>query len=290
MISMKTFPLLPLLLLPFFLACFQAPKNVVPAANQIGNLCDLAYGTQPRHKLDITLPANRNANTGVIVLIHGGAWAAGDKGDFATLRELLSLQTGLAVAAINYRYATPDSVDYTDLMADVDLAMDYIDGQSAIWKVASGKFGLAGHSAGGHMALLYSYSYDSLDRVLAVSSLSGPTDLTDPQFQLSVAAFGLFDELEDLVDEAYLTHPQAYIQPSPIFHLRDLPTQLLHGQSDLLVPVSQSVNLATALAAQQIEHELIQYPNIGHNIFGPVLNNTGPVLTALDAWFSLHLN
>jgi acetyl esterase/lipase len=277
-------------LLGLMFSCNQAPKNVLPANNQIGNLCDLAYGSHPRQVLDITLPANRDTATGTLVLIHGGAWAAGDKKDMEVLRGLLSVQTGLAVAAINYRYATPDSIDYTHLMEDVDLALDYIENEAGLWEIGTGKFGLAGVSAGGHMSLLYGYAYDSDDRVQAVSSMAGPTDLTDSLFHVSATLFGLYDELEDLVDELFAQNPQAFVPPSPIFNLKNIPTQLIHGESDLLVPKEQSINLAAALDSQLIQNELILYPNIGHNIFGPLLSNTANVTQDLRDWFSVHLN
>ena len=41
---------------------------------------DLAYGNDALQKMDVYLPAGRSADsTRVIVMIHGGAWAEGDK-------------------------------------------------------------------------------------------------------------------------------------------------------------------------------------------------------------------
>lgn len=160
-------------------ACDQAPKNVIPQLDQFGSLCDLSYGIDERHTLDISLPANRSETTPVIMLIHGGAWVFGSKGDMSILRESLVRKTGMAVASMNYRFVGPEDIGYGELMADVDLALDFIDSKAAEWTIGTANFGIAGISAGGHMSLLYAYGYDSKERIKAVSSLAGPTDLTD---------------------------------------------------------------------------------------------------------------
>ncbi len=44
---------------------------------------NVAYGSDPLQKMDYYLPAGRSSSTTkVLVLIHGGAWAAGDKSEF----------------------------------------------------------------------------------------------------------------------------------------------------------------------------------------------------------------
>lgn len=49
-------------------------------------MIDVAYGSDANQKMDIYLPKNRTtANTKVIVLIHGGAWNAGDKSEMNVL-------------------------------------------------------------------------------------------------------------------------------------------------------------------------------------------------------------
>ncbi|MGB5466048.1 MAG: hypothetical protein WBM84_08175, partial [Sedimenticolaceae bacterium] len=40
---------------------------------------DLAYGPDPRHRLDLYLPSTRTRNKAVVVFIHGGSWDSGDK-------------------------------------------------------------------------------------------------------------------------------------------------------------------------------------------------------------------
>ncbi|MFK7921504.1 MAG: alpha/beta hydrolase [Bacteroidia bacterium] len=282
--------LLIILSLSFFLySCDQAPKNVLPELNQFGSLCDLSYGTDERHILDISLPANRSESTAVILLIHGGAWVGGDKREMTVIRESLARKTGMAVASMNYRFVGPDDIGYKDLMADVDLALDFIDSQASEWTIGTGNFGIAGGSAGGHISLLYAYSYDLEGRVKAVSSLAGPTDLSDDLFIEYASNYQLDYALSELIDADYEQNQALLEAASPLFGLRNLPTQLQHGEDDDLVPLQQIESLATALDELGYPNELIIYPNIGHDISGLLGSNVNKVVNNMTDWFKTHL-
>ena len=40
---------------------------------------DLSYGTHERQVVDLFVPENASGDLGLVLLIHGGAWIAGDK-------------------------------------------------------------------------------------------------------------------------------------------------------------------------------------------------------------------
>src|SRR6476661_9877067 len=101
--------LLPLLLLIFITSCQKEVDNVLvnnslPAVT----FADVAYGTDALQKMDVYLPAGRStATTKVIILIHGGAWATGDKSDFTDYVDTLKKrQPDYAIFNINYRLAS----------------------------------------------------------------------------------------------------------------------------------------------------------------------------------------
>lgn len=130
-----------------------------------------SYGSHNRNKLDVFLPEIRDTSTETVVLIHGGAWVAGDKGggELKDIRNHL-LESGYAVASMNYRYA---SGDYLKQMEDVDNALHHIRSNAENWVINDQRFALMGFSAGGHLALLYGHAFDSskllaqLSRMLA---------------------------------------------------------------------------------------------------------------------------
>ena len=81
-------------------SCFTpAPEGTVTHLNQ-------SYGPNSRNKLDMYLPELRDTTTETVLLIHGGAWVGGDKSnaDLMNRRDVL-LESGYAVASMNYRYA-----------------------------------------------------------------------------------------------------------------------------------------------------------------------------------------
>ncbi|MEL7530619.1 MAG: prolyl oligopeptidase family serine peptidase [Bacteroidota bacterium] len=285
---MKNFVIIFSLSLLLF-ACDQAPKNVIPELNQFGSICDLSYGPEDRHSLDISLPANRTASTPVIMLIHGGAWVGGDKGDMTLIRESLMRKSGMAVASMNYRFVGPADIGYEELMADIDLALDYIDSKASDWTIGTGNFGIAGGSAGGHLSLLYAYAYDTDQRIKAVSSLAGPTDLTDSLFIEYASNYNLDYVLSELIDADYPQNEALLEAASPISQIRNLPTQLQHGEDDDLVPLQQAQALADALEAQGYPKELISYPDVGHDISGLLGTNINKVVNHLSDWFKTYL-
>src|ERR1700712_2046451 len=53
----------------------DTPLNTAVAAT----LTDVSYGPDAKQKMDIYLLAGRNSSTPLLILLHGGAWSAGDK-------------------------------------------------------------------------------------------------------------------------------------------------------------------------------------------------------------------
>ncbi|HEY1052767.1 MAG TPA: alpha/beta hydrolase [Prosthecobacter sp.] len=107
---------------------------------------DVAYGPHERHRLDLWHPANAEV-TPLVIFIHGGGWAGGDKADVP--KDLLAslLSKGISVASINYRYTKiailPGPVH------DAAHAVQFLRGKAAGWKLDPKRFGAYGISAGG---------------------------------------------------------------------------------------------------------------------------------------------
>ncbi|MFL0683680.1 MAG: alpha/beta hydrolase family protein [Algoriphagus aquaeductus] len=62
------------------------------------------------------------------------------------------------------------------------------------------------------------------------------------------------------------TVPLIYQNASPVNFASsdDPPTIFFHGETDQVVPISQSERLETALKNAQIKHEFVRVPNQGH--------------------------
>ena len=71
---------------------------------QIGNV---SYGESPQQIYDIYLPKNRNSDTKIVILVHGGGWWEGDKVDMNGFKDFIQQNfPTMAVVNINYRLAT----------------------------------------------------------------------------------------------------------------------------------------------------------------------------------------
>ena len=124
---------------------------------------DLAYGTEARQRLDRYQPAHANAAP-LIILVHGGGWAHGDKTSRAVVENKVRRWTtkGFVVLSINYRLL-PEASPLTQA-SDVAAAVAYVQRHATQWGGDPSAVVLIGHSAGAHLLALLSASPDLAKR------------------------------------------------------------------------------------------------------------------------------
>ncbi len=114
---------------------------------------DIAYGPDPRHRIDFFPAAGARAT---LVFIHGGYWRSLDKSMFSWLAAAW-VAAGVNVAMVNYRLCP--SVGIEQIVDDCIAAMNWLigdersGGSSARSPLGEsrGRVVIAGHSAGGHL-------------------------------------------------------------------------------------------------------------------------------------------
>lgn len=246
---------------------------------------NISYGSHPRNTIDMYLPEIRNKETPVILLVYGDSWSQGDKSSFTDLAKYWC-DKGYAAATINYRLTnTAENNFYMAQVQDIDKAIEFIADKAAGWHISQDKFALQGQSSGAHLSLLYSYKFNKDEKVKAVISMAGPTDLTamhtaNPQQGPNLAA---------LIGASPQANPAAYSAASPLSHVnaRSKPTLIFHGKLDPIVPYQQSISLDNRLAQSGIDRKLIVFEDTGHEVLN--LNNTAAFLAACENWFRLYL-
>lgn len=137
--------------------------------------------------MDVYLPRTRPATPGrAVLVIHGGFWSAGEKGEAAIASRRLA-DLGMTVFDVQYRI-TPQP-NWQTATGDVKCAIGWVKqhADTPDWNIDPKKVALLGRSAGGHLALMAAYapsdpelpaSCDVTDTsVDAVISLYAPTDL-----------------------------------------------------------------------------------------------------------------
>jgi acetyl esterase/lipase len=149
---------------------------------------NVPYGAHSRQVLDLLYPQAPNKikkPVTAVLLIHGGYWTEGVKEQYPANNYFAKLpeMAGVVTATMDYRtlFSTPTA--YCDeMMEDVGNAIKLIKDESAKLGVTINKIVLAGHSAGGHLSLLYSFQHHAQSAIpiaMAVA-LSAPSDLVDP--------------------------------------------------------------------------------------------------------------
>ena len=117
---------------------------------------DLAYGGDPAQALDVYTLGRHAGARPVIVMVHGGAWAFGDKDWRGVVESKLAhwLPRGVVFVSLNYR--TLPRQDVAGQAEDVARALAFVQRSAPEWGGDPGRLTLMGHSAGAHLAALLS--------------------------------------------------------------------------------------------------------------------------------------
>lgn len=115
---------------------------------------EIRYGEAQSQGIDVFLPAGKGPHP-VAILIHGGCWSDFPGAGREQLRALATewAQRGVAVWSMGYRRANEAGGAYPNLYLDVATAVDRLRSEAAQLGIDTRRSVLAGHSAGGHLAL-----------------------------------------------------------------------------------------------------------------------------------------
>lgn len=249
-----------------------------PVETILCSLKDISYGPEEKQTLDLILPVDDRKETGLLLFLHGGGWIGGDKEPSQERFKILEGNKNYAVASINYRYAELGKTDIYDIVSDITAALSHIKSLAAGYSMDINKVVLYGHSAGGHLALLYAYRYKNISPIPPVGVL-----VTAPAVDLSLDEFyksnDLGDEIymcelmskacgEEFTPETRSGHTSLLKELSPIDYVTAdcVPTVIVHGKNDTVAPYSASAHLSELLTENAVQHDFISLENSGHKL------------------------
>ena len=251
--------------------------NRLDSANYYEEL-NISYGNDSNQKFDLYLPANRNSNTKIMILVHGGGWTSGDKGDMNPIKDLLRQDfQNIAIANINYRLADADNKPYPMQIEDLTSIINYLKSNKTKYTISE-NMGFIGTSAGAHLSLLWSYAFDDENSTNMVCSIVGPTNFTDPAYLNNASP-----ELQGLIDLFGINQTIPFLEEVSPYHRVTSsapPTILFYGGKDPLIPVTQGTDLRDKLEDLGVVNQFTLYPNAGHGWVG---------LELLDTWVKLKV-
>lgn len=248
----------------------------------------LQYGTDKQQNLNLYLPSTIDTKTPVLILLHGGAWMMG--GNEYTVKHAKDLRDkGLIVANVDYRYVS-NKIHAADLLHDIDLAINYISTISKNYGYANDGYHIIGVSAGAHLALLYGYT--TVKNIKSITALCAPSRLDSEEMLQLIQKNGLLLNIELLANAKYPGQgkpDKAFTAISPYSQIENIPTLLIHGTNDPLVPYQQSVDLLGLLQQKKVDSKLITMQGKGHDVGMNQPDSEKTVLDAIEDWIRNHL-
>ncbi|NYI96508.1 acetyl esterase/lipase [Streptomonospora nanhaiensis] len=203
-------------------------RPVLVGRRGVERVADIAYGTHPRHRLDVYRHRSRPAGAPVLVYWHGGGYSMGDKNrEGRSLLYRLASQGWVCVSA-NYRLR-PEA-GFGDHLSDAKRVLAWVRAHGAEYGADPATVVVSGSSAGAHLAALCALTPN--DPRLQPGFADADTSVS-----AAVCLYGYFGR--------YYTAPANAPEPvpsSPLDHLRPdaPPLMAVHGDRDTLVPAAEA--------------------------------------------------
>lgn len=206
-------------------------------------------------KADVFRPAD-DVQYPIVLMVHGGAWASGDKWNLLNQCHEMA-HAGFVAVAVNYRLSPLHR--YPAQLDDTRQALKWLVDQAPKWNGDPKRIAVWGYSAGAQLAgMLITNPLPSEPKIWAAVLGGAPCEFSfvpeSSQFLVPVMG-GTREE-----------NPEAYRKASPLEFASDrvCPTFFFHGTTDLIVPASSSRALFERLRELHVECEYFSVEGHGH--------------------------
>lgn len=223
---------------------------------------DLAYGENPRQKLDVLAPKNAgmNAKLPVVIFLYGGAWNSGSRGQYRFAGEALTSKGFVAVVA-DYRLFP--EVKFPAFENDAAMALRWTADHIGAYGGDPDAIFIMGHSAGAHMAALLAVD-PSYARAAGVpdGTIKGVIGLAGPYAMVPSKVASVRDVFAGMPDEN-VARPVHFVTTGN-FPKPPPPMLLVYGLGDKTVGRANAPEFAALLRAMGGDVTHIEYPDITH--------------------------
>lgn len=238
--------------LPLLAACSPAATlNALAPADTHRLDADLAYGPDPRQRLDLYRPRDDAADAPLALFFYGGSWNRGERADYRFVGEALAA-SGVMVAVADYRLFP--QVRYPGFVEDGAAALAWLRREHPARRLF-----VMGHSAGAYIAAMLALDARWLaPHGLAPDLLAGWIGLAGPYD---------FVPIRNPEVQPVFHHPAVPADSQPIVHAARsrLPALLGAPVSDALVdPERNTVGLSRALQRAGAAVVLRRYERASH--------------------------
>lgn len=195
------------------------------------------YGDAPQQFGELWLPAAKKQHP-LLVFIHGGCWLnAFDIQHSHALSSALQ-SAGFAVWSLEYRRIGDPGGAWPGTFDDIRAGMQLI-ARLPDERIDKSRVLIAGHSAGGHLALWYGSEYSKLeDKPFELKGIVGLAPIVD------VERYALGDNscqkaTPQLFHGGPAEFPQRYRRYNPVHLATAVNTEIIQGDADRIIPPAQ---------------------------------------------------
>ena len=230
--------------------------NALTPSSTFTKTSAIAYGDDPRQKLDIYRPVPAISNAPVVVFFYGGSWNSGSKDDYGFVGEALASR-GIVVVIADYRLYP--QVSYPAFLQDGAQAVAWTHQHIADYGADPKQLYVMGHSSGAYNASMLALDARWLNAVgLSPSLFKGWIGLAGPYDFLPI-------ENRDV--RPVFFYPDSPPESQPINHVSAgaPPTLLIASTDDDLVnPTRNTGGLANKLRAAGVPVEVFYFSKTSH--------------------------
>ena len=191
----------------------------------------IAYGSDPLQFGNLYLP-KRSGTFPILLFIHGGFWRA--RYDLVHAGHLCAAlaKSGIAVWNLEYRRVGNPGGGWPGSLQDIEAARRFLPEVAKKHPFDLKRLAVAGHSAGGHLALTLAARRNHLRGVVALAPVSDLRRAYD--LHLS------HDAVVEFLDGTPAEVPEHYAEASPVELSIRAPQVIVHGSHDDTVPIEMS--------------------------------------------------
>lgn len=265
------------------LGAFNAVISTDQGAARIAS--GIAYGDDPRQKLDIYAPSDKTRMRGVIVFTYGGSWNSGARSEYGFVGKAFAAR-GYMTVLFDYRLVP--KIRYPAFVEDNAKAVAWTYRNIATYGGDPRRLYLVGHSAGAYNTMMTTVAPEFLAAeglspsiIRATAGLSGPYDFLPLDVDETREAFKDVKNLERTQPVNRVPRGQAVP-----------PILLLHGEADDLVYPRNTKALAAALKRNGHVVRSKFYPGVDHVgtllAISKPLRDKAPVIDDVVGFFAEH--
>jgi acetyl esterase/lipase len=214
----------------------------------------LAFGADPRQRLDVYVPQGLTGPAPVLLFFYGGSWQSGNRGDYLAAGQAFA-SAGIVTVVADYRLYP--QVTYPAFVEDAAGALAWLHAHAKDYGGDPQRIFVGGHSAGAYNAVMLASEPKfiaakggALGWIRGVIGISGPYDFLPLQEPAYIDIF----------------HGRNNADAMPVAHVdgKRPPMLLITGDADTTVAPRNTSSMAAKLQSFHSEAREIHYPGIGH--------------------------